>query len=69
MKIVAKLGALDEHGCRKVGFEIESGGHVTEADTYEASELYLRSEHAEMILRSIGGHSFGFVGELEVRHE
>lgn len=67
-KIVARLSPVDQYGCREVALQVHYGGHVSEAGWYEAGKLYLKSEDAEMILRTLGGHSFGFVGEVELRH-
>lgn len=67
MKIIAKLHPEDEHGCRDVSFDIEHGGWMGDSlRSYSAGKLYLRTGDAEAILRTLGGHSFGFVGEVEV---
>lgn len=68
MRIVARVGPLDDADCRNVAFEVFHGGDVTEAASYEAGTLYLRAVDAEAILRRLEGASGGFVGELEVRH-
>jgi hypothetical protein len=69
VKITISLGPRDEYGCRDVGFDIKPGGDMRLlSSTYHAGALYLREEHAEMIVRSLEGASGGFVGDVEVIH-